>query len=58
MRRERGVAFSYCIDVNKLNLSFKTDDEREAVYDWALQIADFVITGINPYSKKDASSNG
>lgn len=58
MSRERGVALSYCLDVNKLNLGFKTDEEREGVYDLALEICEFVTTGKNPYPKNDAGSNG
>lgn len=50
-QKARGIALSYCLDTYKLNLAFKEDDEREGVYDLALQITQFILTGMNPYSK-------
>lgn len=54
-QKARGIALSYCLDTDKLNLAFKEDDEREGVYDLALQITQFILTGVNPYPKGEAN---
>ena len=44
----RGVALSYCIGKEYMDLAFITPDEKEGVYGLALEIAGFMLTGKIP----------
>lgn len=57
-QKARGIALSYCLDTAKLNLAFIKDEEREGVYDLALEITQFILTGKNPYPKPEVGENG
>jgi hypothetical protein len=54
-QKARGVALSYCLDVNKLNRAFKTSEEKEGIYNEALEITQFILTGKNPYKQESQS---